>query len=120
LLKTLPAELATSQQDNDHDATEHEHYRALFAVFACHEAVDDVLARTPKNTCVQRRAMSPRSLLTCSATKMEQHSWRKNLVSAIERTERITIELLTNDWLRFEGTSLRSGMCCAVIRFAVT
>lgn len=40
---------------------------------------------------------------------MEQHTWRKNLIAAIERTERITIELLTNDWLRFAGSSLPSG-----------
>lgn len=52
LLKTLPVELAAIDDDRDNHASEHEHYRALFTVFACHEAVDDVLSRTPKNTYV--------------------------------------------------------------------
>ena len=42
---------------------------------------------------------------------MEQHSWRKSLISAIEKTESATINLLTCDWLLYdlddeEGTSL--------------
>jgi hypothetical protein len=32
------------------DVTEHEHFRELFAVFACHEVVQDVLGRQPKAT----------------------------------------------------------------------
>ena len=45
--------------------------------------------------------MPPLNRADDSATKMEQHTWRKNLVSAIDRVENATISLLTTEWLRF-------------------
>jgi nuclear pore complex protein Nup107 len=91
LLKTLPAGISRARgahddDDDDDDALEHEQYQQLFGVFACHELVDEVLARAPKTT----------------ATKLEQHNWRKSLHTAIERTHRTTLDLLTSDWLRFD------------------
>lgn len=72
-------------QDLESHALEHEQYHQLFAVFACYELVSEVLARSPKKT----------------ATKLEHHNWRKSLRTAIDRTHRATVELLTSDWLRF-------------------
>ena len=50
LLKTLPATIALVEDDIQGHAYEHEQFKELFAVFAAHDAVDDVLSRQPKNT----------------------------------------------------------------------
>ncbi|ORY33501.1 putative nuclear pore complex protein [Naematelia encephala] len=80
---------ADQDQDQNHQALEHEQFQQLFGVFACHELVEDVMARIPKTT----------------ATKMEWHNWQKSLGIAIERTHNATIDLLISDWLRFHVSS---------------
>ncbi|EIW72067.1 hypothetical protein TREMEDRAFT_66694 [Tremella mesenterica DSM 1558] len=89
LLKTLPSDLTDEQMsgaddDENYHQIEHEQFRQLFVVFACHELVGEVLSRAPKNT----------------ATKIEQHSWRKSLGSAIDKVHGTTIDLLLSDWLK--------------------
>ncbi len=54
LLKTLPAGIASMDDDIEgdvaHHALEHEQFHQLFSVFACHELVEEVLSRMPKTT----------------------------------------------------------------------
>lgn len=57
LLKTVPHNLALASRSNIADepdrngsALEHEQFKQLFAVFTCHELVDEVLTRVPKAT----------------------------------------------------------------------
>jgi hypothetical protein len=33
---------------------------------------------------------------------MEQHTWKRDLVAAIERAAHLTLNLLIGDWLRFD------------------
>ncbi|RSH80942.1 Nucleoporin nup84 [Apiotrichum porosum] len=90
LLRTLPAEITTDAgDDDDSQLLEHDSYRRLLGVFACHEAVDEILSQKPKAT----------------ATKVDQHNWRKRLLSAIEKTHDQTRALLTSGWLRFHISS---------------
>ncbi|KAK4685830.1 hypothetical protein P7C73_g4306, partial [Tremellales sp. Uapishka_1] len=66
LLKTLPSDLEVFQdeeEEDDFDLLEHEQFRHLFKVFACHELVLEVQGKVPKQT----------------ATKVEHHNWRKSL-----------------------------------------
>ena len=86
LLKTLPPGLAEASDFEDLEGEEHSDYQRLFGVFATHDLVDEVYSRTPKAT----------------ATKVEQHNWRKSLQAALDRVYRVTIELLTGDWLRLD------------------
>jgi hypothetical protein len=50
LLSTLPSGIAMDENDELYHAAEHESFRRLFAVFACHEAVEEVQSRAPKST----------------------------------------------------------------------
>ncbi len=60
LLQTLPADIALpteedgmmSDQEDDpgHHQLEHESFRQMFSVFACHDQVAEILLRAPKTT----------------------------------------------------------------------
>ncbi|ORX40632.1 nuclear pore protein 84/107 [Kockovaella imperatae] len=88
LFRSLPAGISTIAEDEDGElhALEHDHFQQLFNVYACHDLVDEVLARSPKAT----------------ATKTEHFNWRKSLITAIDKTENATVTLLTCDWFRFD------------------
>ena len=52
LFRSLPANISFIAEDDDDDlqALEHDHFQQLFGVYACHDIVDEVLARSPKTT----------------------------------------------------------------------
>ena len=50
LLKTLPNNIHHVFEEGEADREEYEDYQLLFGVFACHDVVDDVLGRRPKDT----------------------------------------------------------------------
>ena len=50
----------------------------------------------------RRRELKGDGQLTRSASKVEQHTWRKTLLAAIDKTERATISILTGDWLEID------------------
>ena len=85
LLKSLPAITADATDDDDNQLLEHDSYHRLFGVFAAHDEIDSVLAAAPKPT----------------ATKTDQHAWRKSLHAAVDKTHTQTCALLTASWLRF-------------------
>jgi len=50
LFKTLPNNIHHVFEEGEADREEYEDYQLLFGVFACHDLVDDVLGRRPKDT----------------------------------------------------------------------
>jgi len=52
LFKTLPNNIHHIFEEGEADREEYEDYQLLFGVFACHDLVDDVLGRRPKDTYV--------------------------------------------------------------------
>jgi nuclear pore complex protein Nup107 len=50
LFKTLPSNIHHVFAEGEPDREEYEDYQLLFGVFACHDLVDDVLSRKPKDT----------------------------------------------------------------------
>jgi nuclear pore complex protein Nup107 len=50
LFKTLPSNIHHVFDEGEADREEYEDYQLLFGVFACHDLVDDVLGRRPKDT----------------------------------------------------------------------
>lgn len=50
LFKTLPNNIHHVFEEGEADREEYEDYHLLFGVFACHDLVDDVLSRRPKDT----------------------------------------------------------------------
>ena len=79
LFKTLPNNIHHVFEEGEADREEYEDYQLLFGVFACHDLVDDVLGRRPKDTYVDNAMLSPVRLIN-SSSKLEQHNWSKSLV----------------------------------------
>jgi nuclear pore complex protein Nup107 len=52
LFKTLPSNIHHVFEEGEADREEYADYQLLFGVFTCHDLVDDVLARRPKDTYV--------------------------------------------------------------------
>lgn len=81
LLQSLPVDVADVDLEAD-DAelvAEHIDYQKLFGIFAAFEAVDEVAGSAPKHTCVHIQMFTSRADPALSATKVEQHNWKKSL-----------------------------------------
>lgn len=50
LFRTLPNNVQHVFEEGDSEREEYEDYHLLFGVFACHDLVDEVLSRRPKDT----------------------------------------------------------------------
>jgi len=85
LFKTLPNNIHHIFEEGEADREEYEDYQLLFGVFACHDLVDDVLGRRPKDTYVGCFAKLVK--LISRSSKLEQHNWSKTLtVSFLDKS----------------------------------
>ena len=50
LYRTLPNNIHHVFEEGDSERDEYEDYQLLFGVFACHDLVDEILSRRPKET----------------------------------------------------------------------
>lgn len=50
LFRTLPNNIQHVVEEGDSEREEYDDYQLLFGVFACHDLVDEVLSRRPKDT----------------------------------------------------------------------
>lgn len=50
LFRTLPSNVQHVVDEGESEREEYDDYQLLFGVFACHDLVDEVLSRRPKDT----------------------------------------------------------------------